>query len=156
MWYEIHTQINNREPLFQSGDNRAEPVPRAIFHQVFYETGLRFSFEIRGMCLEDDSLTFYIKPEDGFQLPEIMKWMKQTFAQRYNRWAGRTGHIWGDRYWSGILEGEPPGEPSEDETGGRAEASAKGVRPPKEKNERAPCFPPISPRPTAPRPAKRR
>jgi hypothetical protein len=37
-----------------------------------------------------------------------MKWLKQVFAQRYNRAQGREGHIWGDRYWSRILEGEPP------------------------------------------------
>ncbi|MDR2053309.1 MAG: hypothetical protein LBP80_07830 [Treponema sp.] len=61
---------------------------------------------------------------------------------------GRTGHIWGDRYWSGILEGEPP----EEETGGRAGASNTGVRPPGGKNEAAPCFPPIFPHPIAPAP----
>jgi hypothetical protein len=27
---------------------------------------------------------------------------------RFNRRTGRTGHIWGDRYWSQVLEGEPP------------------------------------------------
>jgi hypothetical protein len=42
------------------------------------------------------------------QLPAIMQWLKQTFAVRFNRHAGRTGHIWGDRYWSRMLEGEPP------------------------------------------------
>jgi hypothetical protein len=77
-----------------------------------------------------------------------MKWMKQTFAQRYNRATGRTGHIWGDRYWSRILEGEPP----EGGTGGRTGASANGDRPPRGKNEAAPCFPPISPRSAAPAP----
>ncbi|MDR2053669.1 MAG: hypothetical protein LBP80_09665, partial [Treponema sp.] len=93
-----------------------------------------------------------IKPEDGLELPEIMKWMKQTFAQRYNRWAGWIGHVWGDRYWSRILEGEPPEEPPEEGTGGRVEASNTGVRPPKGKNGGAPCFSPISPRKTAPAP----
>jgi hypothetical protein len=142
VWYEIRTQINNREPLFK------EQKAREIFDQVFRETKLRFVFEIRGRRLEGDLLTFYIKPENGLQLPEIMKWMKQTFAQRYNRWAGWIGHVWGDRYWSRILEGEPPSEG----TGGRAETSNTGVRPPKEKNERAGCFLPISPRKTAPAP----
>ncbi|MDR2053839.1 MAG: hypothetical protein LBP80_10535, partial [Treponema sp.] len=99
--------------------------------------------------LEGGRLTFYIKPEDGLELPEIMKWMKQTFAQRYNRWAGWIGHVWGDRYWSRILEGEPP---PEDETGGRAGVSNTGVRPPKEKNEEVGCFSRVSPRKTAPAP----
>jgi REP element-mobilizing transposase RayT len=144
VWYEISTLINNREQLF--GEKRA----REIFEQVFRETERRFTFGIQGLSFEGDLLRFYIRPEDGLRLPEIMKWMKQTFAQRYNRATGRTGHIWGDRYWSRILEGEPPGEPLEGEIGGRAGASANGDRPPRGKNEAAPGFPPISPRPAAP------
>jgi hypothetical protein len=58
--------------------------------------------------LEGDTASFYIKPADGFQLPDIMQWLKQTFAARFNVIDGRTGHIWGDRYWSMILPGEPP------------------------------------------------
>jgi REP element-mobilizing transposase RayT len=142
VWYEIRTQINNRELLF--GEKRA----REIFEQVLHETELRFTFEIQGLSFEGDLLKFYIRPEDGLELPEIMKWMKQTFARRYNQATGRTGHIWGDRYWSLILEGEPP----EEGTGGRAAGSVTGVRPPEGKNEAAPCFPPISPRPAAPAP----
>jgi hypothetical protein len=41
-------------------------------------------------------------------LPFIMKWIKQTFSVRYNLLDGRTGHLWGDRYFSEIIEGEPP------------------------------------------------
>jgi REP element-mobilizing transposase RayT len=139
VWYEIQTQINNREPLF------CVDTARKIFEQVFHETELRFTFEIQGLSFEGDLLTFYIRPEDGLQLPEIMKWMKQTFAQRYNREAGWTGHVWGDRYWSRILEGEPP----EEANGQRAAGSANGVRPLRGKNEAAPCFLPISPHPAA-------
>jgi REP element-mobilizing transposase RayT len=142
VWYEINTQINNREPLF------CEDTARKIFEQVFRETEHRFAFEIQGLSFEGDLLTFYIRPENGLELPDIMKWLKQTFAQRYNRAMGRTGHIWGDRYWSRILEGEPP----EGKTGGRAEASANGDRPLRGKNKAAPCFLPVSPRPAAPAP----
>jgi hypothetical protein len=37
-----------------------------------------------------------------------MQWLKQTFAVRFNLGTGRTGHVWGDRYWSRMLDGEPP------------------------------------------------
>jgi hypothetical protein len=53
-------------------------------------------------------VSFYIKPDDGLQLPEIMQWIKQTFATRFNVLDRRTGHIGGARYWSLILPGEPP------------------------------------------------
>jgi REP element-mobilizing transposase RayT len=143
VWYEIRTQINNREPLFRWSE------VRDIFNRVFSETELRFVFEVRGLSLEDDELRFYIKPGDGLELPAIMKWLKQTFAQRYNRETGRTGHIWGDRYWSRVVEGEVP---EEGENGGAAVAANTGVRPSSEKNKGPPSFPPISPSPTAPAP----
>jgi REP element-mobilizing transposase RayT len=141
VWYEIRTQINNREPLFR------RPEVRAIFNRVFYEAEHRFVFEVRCLRLEDDWLSFYIKPEDGLELPRIMKWLKQTFARRYNREAGWIGHVWGDRYWSRILEGEPP----ENEENSGAAANT-GVRPPGGKNEGVPCFSPIFHPPTAPPP----
>jgi hypothetical protein len=67
-----------------------------------------FTFEMRGFALEGKRLSFYIRPADGFLLPKIMQWLKQTFAVRYNLRTGRTGHRWGNRYWSEVLEGEPP------------------------------------------------
>jgi REP element-mobilizing transposase RayT len=141
VWYGIRTRVNNREPLFRL--NKA----RALFTRVFRETGLRFVFEIRGFRLEDDWLTFYIKPEDGLELPAIMKWMKQTFARRYNRAEGRIGHIWGDRYWSRILEGEPPEGEVAAETEARKAPAKIGVRPRCGKIAANLHFPPLFPLP---------
>jgi REP element-mobilizing transposase RayT len=144
MWYEIRTRINNREPLFRY--HKA----LALFAQVFQETKQRFAFQIRGLQLENDRLRFYIKPEDGLQLPAIMKWLKQVFAQRYNRAEDREGHIWGDRYGSRILAGEPPlsGEsPGTDEV----DAGIR-VRPQYEEISPRPPFLPLFPLPYAPAP----
>jgi REP element-mobilizing transposase RayT len=79
VWYEIRTRVNNREPLFR----RFKAL--ACFGRVFRETKSRFEFAIQGLRLEDDWLRLYIKPADGLELPAIMQWLKQTFAQRYNR-----------------------------------------------------------------------
>jgi REP element-mobilizing transposase RayT len=94
--------INNREPLF-----RFRQV-LALFRQVLEQSKKRFGFEIIGLRLEDEGLTFYIKPADGLELPGILKWLKQTFTVRCNRLMGRTGHIFRNRYVSMLLEGEPP------------------------------------------------
>jgi hypothetical protein len=98
--------------------------------------------------LEDDRLEFYIRPEDGLELPAIMKRLKQSFAQRYNREDVRTGHIWGDRYWSRIVEGEP----EEEEAGERAAVPGAGVRPRGGKTGGTPRFPLVFPVPAAPAP----
>jgi hypothetical protein len=101
----------------------------ALFRRVLNETGEHFVFEMTGFRLEADRLTFYIRPADGLGLPDILKWMKQTFAVRYNRLTGRTGHIWGDRYWSAILDGEPPEEAGEEAATEPKVRVRSGVRP---------------------------
>jgi REP element-mobilizing transposase RayT len=144
VWYEIHSEINNRERILSL------PRAAALFSGVFRETTLRFAFQVRGLQFDADQLTFYIKPEDGMELPVIMQWLKQTFAQRYNALTGRTGHIWGDRYWSEILEGEPP------EAVGVEAALGDGAehrdRPRSRKRGRGPRFSTVSPAPRPPAP----
>ncbi|MDR3357185.1 MAG: transposase [Spirochaetaceae bacterium] len=144
VWYEISTRVNNREPLFR----RARAL--ALFDRVFRETAHRFAFKVRDLSLAGDRLAFYIKPADGFALPAIMKWLKQTFAQRYNRDSGRTGHLWGDRYRSRILEGEPPDGGEAGEEAGNFPAC--GVRPRSGKRASGAAFSRLYPLPVAPEP----
>jgi hypothetical protein len=94
--------VNNREPLFWS------PLERARFAQVLCEARERYAFALCGLRFSGPAVSFYIKPVDGFQLPEIMQWIKQTYSVRYNVYDGRTGHIWGDRYASWIVAEGPP------------------------------------------------
>jgi REP element-mobilizing transposase RayT len=137
----VRSRVNNREPLFR----RSGAV--ALFNRVFQETMLRFPFQVRGLCVANDWMSFYIKPEDGLALPKIMQRMKQVFAQHYNGVEGRIGHIWGDRYWSEILEGEPEeGVAAEHgEVGAGGAKAGKGVRPLREKRSRGRHFSRLSP-----------
>jgi hypothetical protein len=51
--------------------------------------GGRFVFDLRMFLLEEEWLSFYIKPEDGLQLPAIMRRLKQTFPVRFNLCVGK-------------------------------------------------------------------
>ncbi|MDR1470738.1 MAG: hypothetical protein LBT00_15775 [Spirochaetaceae bacterium] len=72
VWYEVRTAINVGEPVFRL----AWAV--TLFYRVLIETKAKFGFEMRGLKLEEAWLTFYIKPADGLELPQIMQWLKQT------------------------------------------------------------------------------
>jgi hypothetical protein len=102
VWYYICTMLNNGEMLFLLKRNRW------LFRWTASEAMGFYAFEIRGLRFDGAKVSFYIKPANGLQLPDIMKWIKETFAVRFNLLGGRTGHIWGDRYSSEILVGEPP------------------------------------------------
>jgi REP element-mobilizing transposase RayT len=101
-WYWVSTDINNREGVFWSRKTVR------LLRKVLCEARGVYEFEIRGLRVEADRVSFYINAADGFMLPQIMQWVKQTFAVRYNVGHGRTGHIWGERYWSVVLGREPP------------------------------------------------
>ncbi|MDR1058639.1 MAG: hypothetical protein LBL43_03740, partial [Treponema sp.] len=92
-------------------------------------------------------------PADGLGLPAILKWMKQTFAVRYNQLTGRTGHVWGDRYWSVILEGEPPEGAGEGREAGPEERAGGRVRPRYVEIAVTPGFSPLSLLPFPPPPS---
>jgi hypothetical protein len=100
-WYLVTTAVNRHEPVF------LERNAVDLFNRVFGEAVALFPVEVRCLRIEADRVSFYIKPADGFQLPFIMQWLKQTFAVRYNVMKRLDGHVWGDRYWSKVLEGEP-------------------------------------------------
>jgi REP element-mobilizing transposase RayT len=121
-WYWVVTAINRHEPLF------LDRAAVDLFNRVLREARKRFAIEVRYLRIEADRVSFYIKPADGLQLPEIMQWIKQTFACRYNAMKRLDGHVWGDRYWSKVLEGEPPEEESAAGGTGRGEcAEGKAV-----------------------------
>ncbi|MDR1095437.1 MAG: transposase [Spirochaetaceae bacterium] len=103
-WYWVTTAVNRHERIF------LERNAVSLFNRVFREAGALFPVEMRRLRIEADRVSFYIRPVNGFQLPEIMQWIKQTFAVRYNVMKRLDGHVWGDRYWSKVLEGEAPEE----------------------------------------------
>jgi hypothetical protein len=84
-----------------------------LFYHVLNDAKGRFKFEMRGLSFDEEWLSFYIKPENGFQLPKIMQWVKQTFSFRFNVRSRRSGHLWGVRYESVIIDGVPPPEAGE-------------------------------------------
>ncbi|MDR0637931.1 MAG: hypothetical protein LBG27_03350 [Spirochaetaceae bacterium] len=102
VWYKVGSEVNIGEPLFKL------PAVIVLLHRVLRETKARYGFEMRRLRLEGAWLTFYIKSDDSFMLPLIMQLLKQTFSLRFNIMVGRKGHVWGERYESEILDGEPP------------------------------------------------
>jgi REP element-mobilizing transposase RayT len=84
-WYWVVTAINRHEPLF------LDRAAVELFNRVLHEAGERFAIEVRHIVTQADRVSFYIRPADGFMLPEIMQWIKQTYACRYNVYDGRTG-----------------------------------------------------------------
>jgi hypothetical protein len=72
VWYIVNTSANNGELLFESA------FGVWLFGRTVSEAKERFAFELRGVRFAGATVSFFIKPANGLQLPEIMKWIKQT------------------------------------------------------------------------------
>jgi REP element-mobilizing transposase RayT len=137
-WYWVITAINRHEPLF------LDRAAADLFNRVLREAGKRFAIEVRHIVIHADRVSFFIKPADGFMLPVVMQWIKQTFACRYNAMKRLDGHVWGDRYWSKVIEGEPSEEEIaakeavREESGGEGKTAGEGEQIPKARPREGP------------------
>jgi hypothetical protein len=75
-WYWIVTAINRHEPIF------LERAAVDLFNRVLREAGERFAIEVRHLVIHADRMSFYIKPADGLQLPEMLH--KFFFSIRFS------------------------------------------------------------------------
>jgi putative transposase len=86
----------------------AKDLDRAEFKALFLDfVGIakkKFRFKLWNFCIMGDSIYFLIKPEGEASLSEIMQWIKCNFAKKWNRLHNTSGHLWGDRFYSRIIE----------------------------------------------------
>jgi REP element-mobilizing transposase RayT len=66
---------------------------------------LKFHFSFWDFCIMDNHIHLSIKPGKDGNLSKIMQWIKCNFAKAWNKANGRTGHVWGERFYSRIISG---------------------------------------------------
>jgi hypothetical protein len=69
VWYEVRTAVNVGETLFRL------PWTEKLLCRVLRDAKGIFSFEMCGLRFEGATRSFYIKPADGKERPDIMQWM---------------------------------------------------------------------------------
>jgi hypothetical protein len=73
VWYFVATKVNDREPMFWSKHLIW------LFRRVLSELLGFFAVEIRGLRFDGATVSFYIRPDRGLELPKIIKRVRQTF-----------------------------------------------------------------------------
>jgi hypothetical protein len=77
VWYKIFTLVNRHEQIFLDRD------AVELFNRTLLETGERFPCEVRCLVIQADSVSFYIKPVDGLELPEIVPRVCAPFSASF-------------------------------------------------------------------------
>ena len=95
--YHVTARVNNREMLLEP-----ERV-KHLFETVLHKAKKKYSFSIENFTIMNNHIHLIIRPQGEESLSRIMQWILSVFALVYNRKTGRSGHFWGERFFSAIL-----------------------------------------------------
>ena len=96
-YYHVFSRSNHKELLLEPDEIKL------MFLEVVARAKKIHSFRLENFVLMGNHFHFIIKPTKGSNLSDIMKWILQTFAMRYNKVTGLWGHFWGSRFFSWII-----------------------------------------------------
>ena len=64
----------------------------------------KYPFELLNFCIMDNQIHLVIKPGKEQSISTIMQWIKGNFARHWNKLHNTSGHLWGKRFASKIIE----------------------------------------------------
>jgi REP element-mobilizing transposase RayT len=97
--YHVTARINRKEMLIDHGS------VKDLFLSIVVKAKRKHRFRIWNFTVMGNHIHFLIEPAKGQSLSRIMQWILGVFAMSYNRKRGLTGHVWGERFHSRILDG---------------------------------------------------
>jgi putative transposase len=96
--YQVSARINRKEMAMKPD------TIKDLFLEIVLRSKKKYSYELLNFSIMDNHFHFLIKPDEGENLSKIMQWILSRFATAYNRRLGISGHLWGERFFSRIVE----------------------------------------------------
>lgn len=95
--YHVTARVNNREYLLEKFE------AKRLFEVVLIRAKKKYSFRVENFVIMGNHVHLILQPNDGCLLSRLMQWILSVFASLYNKIHKRTGHFWGERFFSRIL-----------------------------------------------------
>jgi putative transposase len=101
-------QIGARYHVTSRGNNKTmvlgSDTCKDLFSEVLARAKKRFRFEVENYCIMGNHFHIIIRPGENENLSRIMQWILSVFAMAYHRIFGTSGHVWGGRFFSAIIQ----------------------------------------------------
>lgn len=78
---------------------------RPLFLATLRRAKKKYHFQISNFSILGNHFHLIITPGREESLSVIMQWVLSVFAMAYNRKLGLTGHVWGERFYSKVIDG---------------------------------------------------
>lgn len=96
--YHVSARINNKELFLET------PAFKFLMEHVIARAKKKYNFRIENYVIMNNHFHLIIIPREKESLSRIMQWILSVFAMDYNRLTGHSGHVWGERFFSLILQ----------------------------------------------------
>ena len=94
--------------VLNRGNGKQEVFHKAKDYEAFLdllkEAKTRYSVEMFAYCLMPNHFHLVLRPYHADELSKFMHWLTTSHVRRYHRHYGTTGHVWGGRYKSFIIQ----------------------------------------------------
>ena len=99
-FYHVTSRTNDKIRVFENS------LGRKIMLMVLQDAKYKFHFDLANFCIMPTHIHLLIRPAHGTNVSLIMHWVKTHSAKRWNSLHGSTDHMWGNRYFAGIVNGQ--------------------------------------------------
>ena len=96
--YHVTARTNRKEMIMDTHEIKD------LFLEVVKRAKKKYTFRIENFCVMGNHFHFIIQPQREANLSAIMQWILSVFAMAWNRINDLTGHVWGERFFSRIIE----------------------------------------------------
>ena len=97
-YYHVGARANRKDFIL------ASPGTKELLSSVINQAAGKYDFTIDNFTIMENHFHLIIKPLGQENLSRIMQWILGVFAIRYNKIHGLSGHVWGDRFFSKIIQ----------------------------------------------------
>ncbi|WP_081468627.1 REP-associated tyrosine transposase [Treponema primitia] len=96
--YHVTVRANRKEMILYCD------MMRALFFNTIKRAKRRYRFQVHNFCIMGNHIHLIIHPEQNESLSRIMQWILSVFAMAWNRKHLVSGHVWGERFFSKVLD----------------------------------------------------
>ena len=96
--YHISARANRKEMILNSS------IMKELFVSVLARARKKYKFRLENFTVMGNHYHLVLQPAPGESLSRIMQWIMSVFAMAYNAKCGLTGHVWGQRFFSKIID----------------------------------------------------
>jgi putative transposase len=93
-FYHVTSRTNDKIRVFENN------LGRKIMLMTLQDAKGKFNFRLTNFCIMPTHIHLLIKPDVNTTLSDVMHWIKNISAKRWNFIHGSKDHLWGSRYFA--------------------------------------------------------